>query len=108
MSVRVLEVDLPDPVWSDGDVLRLTGEADIRHPVLLQTGQRRLEVSGGKRHMGGERAGSLLFRIAADQVEGPEAVDGEPSDMALADPVGDFLKAKDISVKLALASTSRT
>jgi hypothetical protein len=32
-------------------------------------------------------------------VEGPETVDGEPPDVALADPVGDFRKAKDSGVE---------
>jgi len=54
---------------------------------------------GGERHMSGERTGSLCFRVFANQVEGPEAIDGEPSYMALANPVRDFLKAKNIGVE---------
>jgi hypothetical protein len=99
MPVRVLEVDLPNPICPNGNVLRLTGEADISHPILLQARERRLEVSGRKSHMGGEWTGSLRFRVAANQVEGPEAVDDEPSDVALANPVRDFRKAKDGSVE---------
>ena len=49
--------------------------------------------------MRGELAGSLGFRVAANQVKCPEAVDGEPPDMAFSDSVGDFLKAKDIGVE---------
>jgi len=32
-------------------------------------------------------------------VECPEAIDGEPPDVAFANPVGDFLKAKDSGVE---------
>ena len=49
--------------------------------------------------MRGERTGSLRFKVTADQVEGPKAVDDKPADMALADPVGDFLKPKDSGVE---------
>jgi hypothetical protein len=97
VPVRVLEVHLPNPVRPNGNVLWLTSEADIRHPVLLQASERRLEVSSRERHMRGELTGSLRFRVAADQVECPEAIDGEPP--AFANPVGDFLKAKDVSIE---------
>jgi hypothetical protein len=49
--------------------------------------------------MSGERTGSLRFGISADQVNGSEAVNGEPPDMSLADPVWDFLKTESIGVE---------
>lgn len=79
VRVGVLEVDLPNPVWACDDIPRLPGGADIRHPVLLRAGDRRLDILGRECHMGGERVGSFLFKVAANQAEGPGAVDGETS-----------------------------
>ena len=54
---------------------------------------------------GRDCSGSVLPPI---RVEGPKAVDGNPADMALADPVGDFLKPKDSGVESGTCITSRT
>ncbi len=99
VTVRVLEVDLPNAVCSDGDALRLTGNADIGDAVFFQSGERRFEVSSGKCEVGGERTGPPRFGIAPDQVNGSEAVNGEPPDMSLADPVGDLFQAENIGVE---------
>src|SRR3712207_2228574 len=99
MTVRVLEVDLPNAVSPDGDVVSLTGNAAICDAAFFQPGEDRLEASGGKREVGGERARPLRFGISPDQVNCSEAVDGEPSDMRLADPVGDVLEAENIGIE---------
>jgi hypothetical protein len=43
--------------------------------------------------------GKARFGISADQVNGAEAVNGEPPDMSLADPVWDFLQAENVGVE---------
>jgi hypothetical protein len=57
VTVRVLEVDLPNAVCPDGDALRLTGNANLGDAVFFQSGERRLKVSSGKCEMGGKRTG---------------------------------------------------
>ena len=99
MTVRVLEIDLPNPVRPDGEIPRLAGKADLRHAVLLQASEDRLEVAGGERCGRRELTGPLFFRISADQVKRSEAGDCEPSDSTSADSMGCFVEAGNIGVE---------
>jgi hypothetical protein len=95
VTVRIL-IDLPNPVRPDGEIPRLAGKADLRHAVLLQASEDRLEVAGGARIVRGALKGPLFFSISADQVNRLEAVDCEPSDSTFADSMGCFVEAGNI------------
>jgi hypothetical protein len=99
MTVRVLKIDLPNPVCPDGDIPRLADRADIRHAVLLQASEDRLEVAGGARNVRGALKGPLFFSISADQVKRSDAVGCEPSDSTFADSMGSFVRAGNIRVE---------
>jgi hypothetical protein len=96
VTVRVLEINLPNPVCPDGEIPRLVGKADVCHAVLLQASEDRLEVAGGERNGRAELRGALFFGIAADQVKRSEAVDCEPLETTFADSMGCFVEAGNI------------
>ncbi len=67
VSVKVLKIDLPNPVCPDGDIPRLAGRADICHAVLRQASEDRLEVADDERNGRGTWTGPCFFRFSADQ-----------------------------------------